>query len=222
MNSCFCCRLYNVSIPSVTSEYAFSGSLCRICEFETIDGSRYCVTIFSLSDYKHLHFPHDEYKMLIRKLCALLSTQAIAAHDNSTGQKSDDSRLTIEQLPFNGDFKIRFGILTMTIGSVTAFGLLKTTPFIFENDNNNNNVSANEKHFMCDPKWDICTCKSCPVFSRLIDFEAAAREHFPNYETKNIIFWIKNQKSVISNTSCSENGIAAKTLVRKSICKKTE
>lgn len=189
MNSCFCCRLYSVSIPSVTKEYAFSGSLCRICEFETIDGSRYCITIFSLSDYKSLHFSHEEYKIFMHKLCVLLATQAITALDTSIGPKSDDSKLSIEQLPFNGDFKIKFGFMNMTIGPVTAFGLLKTTPFTFDGNNINNCVTANEKHFTCDPKWDICACKSCPVYKRLNDFEAAAKEIIPNSKTENIIFF---------------------------------
>lgn len=67
MNRCFCYHLYN-SIPSEVHEYAFSGSLCRVHHFETVDGMRFCLTIFSLSDYKHLHFPYDEYKLLVIRL----------------------------------------------------------------------------------------------------------------------------------------------------------
>lgn len=178
MNPCVCYRLYGVSTPTVTREYAFSGSLCHIREFEIMDGSGYCLTIFSLSDYKHLHFSHDEYKILMRKLCVQLSTKAIAALNNS-----NDSRLSIEQLPFNGDWKIKFGIGNMTIGPVTAFGLLKTAPFTFDK-NKNDAITANEEHFICDPKWDICACKSCPVFRRLNDFETTA-----NCKTENIILF---------------------------------
>lgn len=178
MVSCLCCRLYDVSTPTTIREYAFSGSLCRIHEFQTLDGLRYCVTIFSLSNYKQLHFPHDEYKILMCKLHVLLSTQSIAIFNRSTWQKSNDSRLSIEQeqLPYNEDFKISFGNLSMTIGPVTAFGLLKTTPFV------------DDKNVVCDPKWDICACKSCPVFKRLSDFEAAAKEHSVNCRIENMIF----------------------------------
>lgn len=60
-----------MELSTAINECAFSGSLCRIQKFETVDGMRYCLTIFSLSDYKHLHFPHDEYKWLIDKLYTL-------------------------------------------------------------------------------------------------------------------------------------------------------
>lgn len=174
MKSCFCCRLYGVSIPSVTREYAFSGSLCCIREFEIMDGSRYCLTIFSLADYKTLHFPHDEYKILMRKLSEHLSTQTIAA-----SKKSNDCRLSVEQLPFNGDYKIKIGIWNMAIGTLTAFGLLKTMPFTNVIDNS----------VTCDSKWDICACKSCPVFQRLKDFETAANEYIAYRKPENIIFF---------------------------------
>lgn len=146
MKSCFCNRLYNISIPTLVAEYAFSGSLCRIHEFETEDGTRYCLTVFSLPDYRHLHFPHDEYKWMITKLYALLSTQAILP----IASKSET--LSIEQLPSDGDFKIIFGNHCLTIGSVTAFGLVNTTPFADVDVFSINNTS-----FTCDSKWDICT-----------------------------------------------------------------
>lgn len=66
MSPCFCDRLHKTDKPTVKAEYAFSGSLCRICEFKTADCVRYCITIFSLSNYKYLHFPHEEYKLLIK------------------------------------------------------------------------------------------------------------------------------------------------------------
>lgn len=34
---------------------------------------------------------------------------------------------------------------------------------------------------------DICTCKTCPVFSRLVDFESCAQELFAQRKTENII-----------------------------------
>lgn len=144
-----------MSTPTAITEYAFSGSLCRIRKFETVDGSRCCITIFSLSNYKHLHFPHDEYMWLIIKLNELYSTQTRLP----TASNSDV--LTVRQLPFDGDFKIKFGIRSLIIGPVTAFGIVNTTPFT--------NVDKNQ--FICEAKWDICTCKTCPAFKRLIDFE---------------------------------------------------
>lgn len=153
--------------PSTTKEYAFSGSLCRIREFETADGLCYCLTTFSLADYKHLHFPHDEYKCLIRKLYALLSTQALLP----IASNSDAPKLCIKQrLPLDDGFKIKFGGGCLNIGPVTAFGLVNTSPFesvdVF--------FSVNKNNFACDPKRDVCICATCPVFKRLIDFEAAA------------------------------------------------
>lgn len=174
MNLCFCHRLYGVNKPTTIRQYAFSGSLCRLREFETSDGLRFCMTVFSLSNYKHLHFPHYEYKSLMCKLSVLLSTEAIVIFNNSTWKESNDSRVTITQLPFDGDFKIKFGSYSLTIGQVSAFGLLKTSPFTF--DGNNDLTTTIEKHFTCDPKWDICACKSCPVFKRLINFEETVNE----------------------------------------------
>lgn len=159
-----------MSIPTSFSEFAFSGSLCRIREFETVDGLRYCLSIFSLNDYKHLHFPHSEYKWFISKLNALISTQSKLPLTSESGvQNSDVSTLNISQLPFDGDFKIKFGKYCLTIGPVTSFGLVKTSPFADVNV-----FSENKIHFACDSKWDICTCKSCPVFNRLIEYESTA------------------------------------------------
>lgn len=114
MNQCLCHRLYCMSAPTTTTEYAFSGSLCRIREFQSLDGTHYCLTVFSLSDYKHLHFPHDEYKWIITKLYAFLSTPAMQSH------VADSDVLTIKQHPFDGDFKINFGNESLKIGPVTG------------------------------------------------------------------------------------------------------
>lgn len=165
--------------PSSISEYAFSGSLCRIHQFKTADGMRYCLTVFSLSDYKHLHFPHEEYKWIICKLYALLSTPAILP-----SAKYSESVLTIKQLPFVDNFKIIFGTHCLTIGPVTAFGLVNSTPFA-----DIDVFSVGKKHFTCDPKWDICTCKTCPVFKRLIDFEATALMRFLQRRPENVILF---------------------------------
>lgn len=177
MKPCFCNRLYRIIVPTTTMEYVFNGSLCSIREFQTLNGSHYCLTIFSLYDYKHLHFPNDEYKWITSKLYALLSTTAI----KSNATNSDV--LTIKQQPFNSDFKIKFGKQNLTIGSVTAFGLVKTTPFtdfVVSSDNKN--------RFTCDSKWDICICGTCPVFRRMCDFEARAREIFPQRRPVNVVF----------------------------------
>lgn len=178
MSPCFCDRLHKTDKPTVKAEYVFSGSLCRIREFKTADCVRYCITIFSLSNYKYLHFPHEEYKLLIKKLYALLSPQSFS----STSSSAFNSSLSVKQLPFNNEFKIKFGEHNLTIGSVTAFGLVKTAPFTFVDV-----FSINKNRFSCDPKWDICTCKMCPVFSRLIDFEKRAREIFPHREPESVI-----------------------------------
>lgn len=160
--------------PTTTSEYAFSGSLCRIHEFKTAEGlHRYCLTVFTLSDYKHLHFPHDEYEKLINKLSAHLSTQAIFP----TATASNSVACSIEQLPFDGDLKIHFGQHRLTIGPVTAFGLVKFSPF----------TNTVKRKFACESKWDICTCRKCSVFSRLIDFEASAQRLFDHRKLENVI-----------------------------------
>lgn len=179
MNSCLCLRLYRMGAPTSTKEYAFSGSLCCIREFEIMDGSRYCITVFSVSDYKQLHFPHEEYNILTSKLRALQSPQSVMPTTNtSAGQKS----LTIQQpSTFDGDFKIKLGHFNLTIGPVTSFGILKTSPF-------DDAAVANQKHFTCDSKWDICTCKSCPIFKRLIDYKANAKKKFMNRKTESIVF----------------------------------
>lgn len=153
MNQSFCNRLYRISTPTTTTEYAFSGSLCRIREFQTMDGSHYCLTVFSLSVYKHLHFPHDEYKWLISKLYALLFPSAIKPH------ACNSNALTIKQQPFDGDFRIKFESDSLTSGPVTAFGLVKTVPFA---DVDVFSVSKNQ--IACDSKWDICTLGRVNLF----------------------------------------------------------
>lgn len=176
MKSCFCNRLYHVDKPAAMWEYAFSGSICRIREFKTADGSRYCLTAFSLTDYKHLHFPHDEYKHLINKLQALLSTQSISQPANNS-----DGIFALRIKQFDRDFKIIFGGKCLTVGSTTAFGLVNTSPF-----DNARVFSADKKHFPCEPKWGICTCAMCPVFKRLIDFEVAAQLQFVSSCPENV------------------------------------
>lgn len=118
---------------------------------------RYCLTIFNISDSKHLHFPHDEYKLLCRKLYALQSTRTIFPSG------SDLVRVK-EQLH---GFKIKFGSYTMRIGPVTAIGLVNTTPFTDVDV-----FSSIKPDFTCIPELDLCVCKSCPVFKRLYDLEA--------------------------------------------------
>lgn len=177
-----------MNAPVAIAGYAFSGSLCRIRKFETMDGNRYCITIFNLSDYKHLHFAHDEYKWIICKLHMLLSTQTIysTCTNTSTINKSR-VQFNIRQIPFNGDFKIKFGKQNFTIGLVTAFGLVKTTPFV------DIDVSSVSKMcFTCDSNWDICICETCSVFRRMCDFEASAREFFSHPKPVNVVFTSPN------------------------------
>lgn len=178
-----------MSAPSVIYEYAFSGSLCRICEFQTENRIRYCLTVFNLSNYNHLHFPHYEYKYLIGKLNAYLSTQArLYTACDSDDQKLNGSVLTIKQIPFSGDIKIKFGGHRLEIGPVTVNGLVKFTPFTFADV-----FSANENHFTCDSRWDICICKTCSVFNRLIEFEAVAITRFPHRKPVNVILFEHEQ-----------------------------
>lgn len=169
-----------MSKPTSVNECAFSGSLCRIREFKTDDGLRYCLTIFSLADYKHSHFPHDEYNSLISKLNILQSSCAMLP----TACKSDT--LDVKQIPFVSDLKIKFGIHNLTIGPVTALGLVETSPFT-----NFDDFSVNKKKFSCDSKWDVCTCKTCSVFKRLIDFEATVMKQIPQCRPKNVILFQK-------------------------------
>lgn len=171
-----------MSKPSSTAEYAFSGSLCNICSFETEDGIRYCLTIFSLSDYRQLHFPHDEYKHLIDKLNMLLSTHEILPDVQKINYCA--SVLTIKQITSVGDFKIKFGDCRINIGPITTFGLVKVSPFVSVN-----NFAGRENNFTCNAKWDICTCGKCPVFKRLLSYEEAAKEKYPNRRLENVILF---------------------------------
>lgn len=188
MKPCFCYRLYRANAPTKISEYAFGGSLCRIQEFETLDGLRYCLTIFSLGDYKHLHFPHEEYKLLCAKLNTLHSTRSII----SCASKSNDSAaaaasVSVKQTPFDNIFKIKFGGELLNVGPMTAFGLLKTAPFsddivdVFSSDD--------RKSFTCDAKWDICICKTCPVFQRLLEFETTVLTKFAHRKIEDVILF---------------------------------
>lgn len=178
-----------MNVPVTISEHAFSGSLCRIREFETIDGQRYCLTVFNLDNYRHLHFPHYEYRCLIQKLNVLLSTQAIHAACYTDDEKLNSSAVAIQQLPHNGDFKIKFGIHRLQIGAVSAIGLVKFSPFIFSAVDSVSNV---ENHKMCDSQLDICVCKTCPVFLRLCDFETVALKQYPHRTPMNIIMFGEN------------------------------
>lgn len=172
MEICLCNRLHNVDRPTLIFAYAFSGSLCYIRQFETLDGPRFCLIIFSLADCRHLHFPHDEYKFLICKLYALQCTQSILPPAKS------NPNVYIKQRPFIDDFQIKLGDYSFTIGPVSAFGLVKTTPF-----GDIDVFSINKNDFSCNREWDICVCKTCPVFKRLIEFEAK----FANRKLENII-----------------------------------
>lgn len=166
--------------PTFIQEYVFGGSLCRICEFETLDGLRYCITIFSLSDYKHLHFPHDEYKLFISRLYMLLYPQTILP---TPSNHNSSANFTIGQTPPVGDFKIKFEKQSFIVGPVTAFGLVNTAPFTDFDVS-----SAVKMDFACDSKWGICICERCPVFRRMCDFELSAREIFPHRKPVNIVF----------------------------------
>lgn len=181
---CLCNRLYCVSTPIAITEYAFSASLCRIREYKTFDGLRYCLTVFSLADYRQLHFPFDEYKCLMVKLYTLLSMRAIFPPTHSDTCKLNVNALSLKQMPLTGgDFKIKFGRNCLNIGPVTAFGLVNTCPF----DDIDIFSVANKKdlvRFGCDRKWDICTCGMCPVFKRLVDFESTAC----NILSNNVLF----------------------------------
>lgn len=184
MKYCFCNRLYRMSTPTAIAEYVFSGSLCRIRKFEKIDETCYCLTIFNLSDYKHLHFPHYEYELLSRKLSGCITTQTVLYRANNPDmQKINDDVLSIKLQPFDGDFKIKFVNQSLTIGPVTAYGIVNTHPFAGADV-----FSVDKIRFTCDSKWDICICGTCPIFRRMCDFEASAREIFSQRKPENIVF----------------------------------
>lgn len=92
--------------------------------------------------------------------------------------------LTIKQLPFDGDFKIKFGSDSLIIEPVTAYGLMKTNPFA-----DIDVFSVNKNPIVCDFKWDICVCKACPVFKRLIEFESNAVIRYPECRLENVIMF---------------------------------
>lgn len=179
MESCFCNRLHNIDKPTTIAAYAFSGCLCYIRHFETLDGLRFCLTIFSLSDYKHLHFPHDEYKLVISKLYALQCIQSILP---STSNSDVQKLIVKQQRPFIDDFKIKFEKHILTVGPVTAYGLVKTAPFRV-----NDVFSIDKTPFTCNPEWDICICRRCSVFKRLFEFESTVISKFYHRKTENVI-----------------------------------
>lgn len=186
MKTCFCHRLYRISTaPIAITEYAFSGSLCYIREFQTDEGLRYCLTVFSLSNYKHLHFPHDEYEYVVNKLNAFLSTKAIfPTANNSVENVMSIVRLPSDE-PFDADIKIKFGNQQrLTVGPITAIGLVKTSPFVDVNFS-----SENKNRFTCAAFADICTCKLCPAYKRLTDFETSALLKYPHRKPENVILF---------------------------------
>lgn len=169
-----------MSKPTVIHKHAFGGSLCCIREFQTTYGIRCCLTIFSLSDYKILHFPHYEYKCIINTIFTHLSTETKINNPND----SDVQVFTIKQLPF-GELKIKIGEYTLKVGPVSAFGLLKHTP-LSDFDSFTDKSATNWN--VCDSKWDICICKTCPVFKRLIEYEARARQITRQSKPQNVLF----------------------------------
>lgn len=175
-----------MSVPTAVTEYAFSGSLCRIRAFETADGFQYCLTVFSLSDYKHLHFPHEEYKWLISKLSVHFFTETVACKPNV--DKLTDA-LSIKMSLFYDDFKINFEEHCLTIGKVTAFGLVNSTPFAGDDI-----FSVNKSGIACDYKWDVCTCNACPALIRLLELEADVLMKFPQRKVKNVILFQEDKQ----------------------------
>lgn len=177
MENCFCKRLYRTDKSTLIAEHAFSGSLCYVRQFETWDGLRFCLTIFSLSDGKHLHFPHNEYKLLCSKLYALQSTRSILPIRPGSDILHVKERLC--------DFQIKFGCYTLAIGPVTAIGLVNTAPFadvdVFS--------VIDKQDFTCIPELDLCVCKGCPVFKRLHDFEALALTARVPSRAKNVLLF---------------------------------
>lgn len=186
MKPCFCNRFYNMRKPTAINVYAFGGSLCRVREFKTDDGSRFCLTIFSLSSYNYLHFPHDVYEMLIRRLHMHIYKRAI---DIPTTSKSN--LLNIKELTAAGNFEIKFAGYCMSVGVLTAIGLENTSPF------SNAAFYTDGKPFSCERKWDICTCQKCPVFIRLLDFEMSARELLAQRKAVNVIFTCDSESNSI-------------------------
>lgn len=94
--------------------------------------------------------------------------------------------MTIQQIPDNGDFKIKFGIHRLQIGTVSAIGLVKFSPFAASAIDS---VSSVENHKTCNSQLDICVCKTCPAFLRLSDFETAALKQYPHRSPMNIIMY---------------------------------
>lgn len=71
---------------------------------------------------------------------------------------------------------------------IASVGLVKTAPF-----NCIDVFSINESRFDCDSKWDICTCGTCPVFNRLMDYESKALKLFARRKADNVVlFPLKN------------------------------
>lgn len=198
MKACFCNCLYRKSKPIKTTEHAFSGSLCRISEYETDDGMRYCLKTFSPTGREHLnfpspeygvyndlHFPHDEYKYIIRRLYALLSMRAISPTQIETdAQKININLLSVKQLPLSDAFEIKFGKDCLAIGPVSAIGLVNTSPFA---DIDVFSVIKND--FKCDPEWEICICKTCPAFKRLTEIESAVVKRIGCKKLVDVIFF---------------------------------
>lgn len=49
--------------------------------------------------------------------------------------------------------------------------------------------------FTCDSKWGICTCKTFPVFSRLIEYEARAQRLFFVVNQRMTNFLLRGRKN---------------------------
>lgn len=160
MEKCLCNRLYGGIEPFAIKTYAFGKSLCRIREFETLDGSRYCLTLFRLYDYKYLHLPHEEYMHTINKIRKLYTPHAFWHLEIR-----DDPDITVKQLS-NGQYNIKFGCISMHFGKGTAYWLQCSAPFL------------DKRPITCCVQLDVCACEMCPAFDRLIKYEVATKRIF--------------------------------------------
>lgn len=171
MKGCHCPRLYALKKPDLVVEYVFRDTLCRIREFKTDDGLRYCLTLFDLLNCKHVHFQYAEYKSLISELWAQTTMQTIRYSEEMATRTTTNPILSVVP-PFviTDDFKIKLGKHNLNIAAVTGFGLIKTSP-MDERDvycNESKNIPA------CDFELEICTCKGCTLYSRLNAAEVIA------------------------------------------------
>lgn len=164
MEYCGCKNFFQTNLI-LEKKHVFSGSLCRIRQFQP---ERYCLTIFSLGDKKHLHFSHEEYFYLIENLYNYILPKII-----SLKHLNNPNDLLIEQLILQKGLKIDFEKFSLHIGPITLFGLVYTAPFL------------PVLKYECNEKWDICICGLCDCYKRLLDFEAELEK--PIF-VENIIF----------------------------------